>query len=254
MRLLARGGPWMTRRPMAFLASIAVTAAVAVSYGVSADVMPIDPTGPAGNTCVEFQAGTTGTQSPESYPDVNITVVSWGAFDEPNEYHAVSFTVGGLLQGQVVYISVKSGEVVQQDGPYANGSFTFSNDLKLAISQIRLCVFEESVTTTTEGTTTTTEATTTTTEATTTTTEATTTTTEATTTTVKDTTTTTVEETTTTSIPDEVLPTVVTTVPSGDDELPFTGIEANVAIGLGIALLTAGAALLAMTRRLDADR
>ncbi len=52
---------------------------------------------------------------------------------------------------------------------------------------------------------------------------------------------------------DEVLPTVVTTAPGevDDDELPFTGLDSEVMVGLAILFLGAGAALLAMTRRAE---
>ncbi len=70
-----------------------------------------------------------------------------------------------------------------------------------------------------------------------------------TTTTMEGTTTTTVEDTTTTTA--EVLPTVVTTAPDDvdDDELPFTGMDTDVMIGLAVVLLGVGATVLAMTRK-----
>jgi hypothetical protein len=90
---------------------------------------------------VEFQAGDTGTQSPDDYPAVEITLDSWTA--SPADPHTVNFTISGLSAGQNVDISVKSGTHVQETGPYGNGSHSFSNGIQNGISHIRLCVFEE---------------------------------------------------------------------------------------------------------------
>lgn len=85
---------------------------------------------------------------------------------------------------------------------------------------------EAPVTTTTMATTTTTMATTTTTQATTTTTES-----------------------TTTS--DTVIDTVVTTTPDDDDELPFTGIDSGLGLGIALALLAVGGLTLRASRRME---
>lgn len=118
---------------------------------------------------------------------------------------------------------------------------------------------EQTTTTSVEVTTTTSEPTTTSTtvpETTTTSVEETTTTSveETTTTSEAETTTTSVEETTTTTEEDpEVLPTVVTTTPDevDDEELPFTGLDSDIMFGIAVLLFGLGAALLAMTRRVE---
>lgn len=210
----------------------------------------INPTGPIGPNCVEFQAGATGTKSPTDYPGVDITLSQW-----TNSNHGFDFTISGLAANEYVDISVKYGNSVEEMGPYGNGSHSYSNSYQNAISHVRLCVFEGEETTTTtqveETTTTQVEETTTTTQP------------EVTTTTTvpEETTTTTVETTTPT---DEVLPTVITTTTtvassssSVEDEvedtevLPFTGgnndMLALLAGGLGLL----GALVLAGTRRME---
>ena len=50
----------------------------------------------------------------------------------------------------------------------------------------------------------------------------------------------------------EVKPTIITTPDEvEDDELPFTGIDSDLMIGLAILLSGVGAALLALTRRVE---
>jgi LPXTG-motif cell wall-anchored protein len=191
--------------------------------------------------------GVTGTKSPSAYTDVDINVTAW-----TNSNHGFDFTISGLAAGEYVDISVKYGNSIDEAGPYGNGSHSYSNSFQNAISHVRLCVFEET-TTTTEATTTTTEAEeTTTTEAE-----------ETTTTTVEDTTTTTVEDTTTTTIGDEVLPTVITTsttaapTTTAEDEvldtevLPFTGGDNDMLALLAGGLGLLGALVLASTRRME---
>jgi hypothetical protein len=258
MKAPAIGERWEARRLLALLTAACVAAAMFLVYAGTALAEHIPSTGSVPSHCVKFDYGHDAlgtTKSPTDYPDVDITLVSWN--DTPEDPHSVTFTIAGLAEGQYVDINLKSGSNDEDGGPYGNGTHTAGNSFQQGISHITLCVFEEEpepTTTTTEATTTTTEATTTTTEATTTTTEATTTTVEdTTTTTVEDTTTTTVEDTTTTTIEDEVLPTVVTTVPDevDDEELPFTGIDSDVMLGLAVVLLGGGALLLLMTRRLE---
>lgn len=190
----------------------------------------IAATGPLPDNCVNFQAGETGTESPVSFPDVDITLDSWA--NTPGDPHTVNFTISGLLAGQFVDLSVKSGTTVQEPGPYGNGSHSYSNGLQNAISHIRLCVFGDPVTTTTQATTTTTQATTTTTQGTTTTTQGTTTTTQGTTTTTILGTTITAPTTTTTILG--------TTVTSPTSTLPFTGVESEQMVGIAIMLLGSG--------------
>jgi hypothetical protein len=237
-----------------------------LTWGPPAQGSHIPGTGPLPSNCVEFQVNTLGTKSPSAFPGVDITVNSW---DNGSESHSLSFTIAGLTDGQYVELSVKSGTTVQEPGPYGNGTHTYRNGLQNAISHIRLCVFQETTTTTTtEATTTTTEATTTTTGGSTTTTEGSTTTTEQQTTTTEpgeSTTTTDPGETTTTTDPlttttDEVLGTTITspsttvdpgtvpdevlgtTIVAGD--LPFTGVEATTLGGIALSLLALGTLVL----------
>ena len=241
MRAPAIGERWEARRLLAILTAACVAGAMFLVYAGTAMADHIPSTGTVPSNCVKFDYGQDAlgtTKSPTDYPDVDITLVSWN--DTPADPHSVTFTIAGLADDQYVDINLKSGNNDEEDGPYGNGTHTAGNSFQQGISHITLCVFEE------EPTTTTTEATTTTTEATTTTTEATTTTTEA-------TTTTTVEDTTTTTVEDEVLPTVVTTVPDevDDEELPFTGVDSDIMLGLAVVLLGGGALLLLMTRKLE---
>ncbi len=197
----------------ALTAAVLVFSLMSVFAGTaSADHIP--STGPVPDHCVKFDFGTEAegtTKSPVSFPDVEITLDSWE--DEANDPHTVNFTISGLEAGQWVEISTKSGNnPAEEDGPYGNGSHSYTSNLQQAISHVTLCVFEEEP----EDTTTTTVE-------------------DTTTTTVEDTTTTTVEDTTTTTIEDEVLGTTVTTqAPTttsiadevlGTEVLPFTGAE-----------------------------
>ncbi len=126
----------------------------------------IDSTGQVGSNCVEFQQGATGEQSPSDFLDVTISLDSWN-----EDGKGFTFTIAGLTGGQYVDISVKSGSEqsgggVIEDGPYGNGTYTFSHTEQNAISHVRLCVFDsgvEETTTTVEETTTTSTSTTTTT-------------------------------------------------------------------------------------------
>ena len=221
---------------------------VLVTTGPPAGASHIPATGPLPANCVEFQVNTLGTESPAAFPDVDITVNSW---DDGSESHQLSFSISGLAVGQYVDISVKSGTEVQEDGPYGNGTHSFSNGLQNAISHIRLCVFAQ-VTTTTVAETTTTVADTTTTVADTTTTVA------DTTTTVADTTTTVAD--TTTTIEDEVLGTVITTTTIADvagttivaGELPFTGYDGERLGQLALILLVLGVLTLAVGKSVHA--
>jgi len=221
---------------------------VLVTTGPPAGASHIPATGPLPANCVEFQVNTLGTESPAAFPDVDITVNSW---DDGSESHQLSFSISGLAVGQYVDISVKSGTEVQEDGPYGNGTHSFSNGLQNAISHIRLCVFGQ-VTTTTVAETTTTVADTTTTVADTTTTVA------DTTTTVADTTTTVAD--TTTTIEDEVLGTVITTTTIADvagttivaGELPFTGYDGERLGQLALILLVLGVLTLAVGKSVHA--
>ena len=211
----------------------------------------IDDTGTLQSNCVEFQEGTTGVKSPPDFLDVDITLDSWA--DTPGDPHTVNFTITGLADNQFVDISVKSGSEqsgagTEEDGPYLNGSHSFTNSFQQAISHIRLCVFEDTTTTTEAEETTTTEA-----EETTTTVEQTTTTVEIldSTVTTEDTTTTTVEildstitteASTTSSIEDEVL---------GTEVLPFTGVDNDLLALLAGSLAMLGSLVLIASRRVE---
>ena len=263
-----------------------------VASSPQADASHIPDTGPIPANCVEFQVGVTG---PKTVLGVTITVNSWT--NTPGDPHTVSFTITGLTEGQTVDISVKSGNNPAQEASYGNGTHSFSNGLQNAISHIRLCVFTSTTTTTVDDTTTTTVDDTTTTtvddtttttvddtttttvdDTTTTTVDDTTTTTvdDTTTTTVDDTTTTTVDDTTTTTagdttttgdpgttstIPDEVLPTVVTSTTLGDEvlgttivagELPFTGFDDETLGPLALVIVVLGVLTLLVAKSISA--
>jgi len=211
----------------------------------TAEAGHIPATGPLADNCVEFQAGDTGSESPNDYPGVTITLDSW---DDSQDPHTVDFTISGLSGTEFVDISVKSGTDVVEDGPYGNGSHSYESQDVQAISHIRLCVFEGE-----EETTTSTEA-----ETTTSTTEDTTTTTVEETTTVPEETTTTVEETTTTV---EILETTLTSAPTtsstvadevlGKEVLPFTGLESGELAIVASALALLGSLVLLSARRAE---
>ena len=223
-----------------------------VASSPQADASHIPDTGPIPANCVEFQVGVTG---PKTVLGVTITVNSWT--NTPGDPHTVSFTITGLTEGQTVDISVKSGNNPAQEASYGNGTHSFSNGLQNAISHIRLCVFTSTTTTTVDDTTTTTvdDTTTTTVD-------------DTTTTTVDDTTTTTAGDTTTTgdpgttsTIPDEVLPTVVTSTTLGDEvlgttivagELPFTGFDDETLGPLALVIVVLGVLTLLVAKSISA--
>jgi hypothetical protein len=182
---------------LAALTAAVLVMSMVVLFANPAEADHIDSTGQVQSNCVEFQVTTTGTKSPSDYPGVSISVTSWA--DTPGDPHTVNFTISGLAANQYVDISVKSGTTVHEAGPYGNGNHSFSNGIQQGISHIRLCVFEETTTTTVPEETTTVP-------------EETTTVPEETTTTVPEETTTTVPEETTTTIPDEVMALVFVTV------------------------------------------
>jgi hypothetical protein len=248
---------------------VALLSIAILAWGPPAQGSHIPATGPVPSNCVEFQSGTTGPKSPPSFPGVTINVTSWT--NTPGDPHTVNFTISGLVAGQYVDISVKSGTFVQESGSYMNGAHSYSNGLQNGMSHIRLCVFVTTTTTqppttdpttpTTDPTTPTTDPTTPTTAPTTPTTAPTTPTTDPTTPTTDPTTPTTAPTTPTTApttpttdqvlgttitaptttvadpgaIPDEVLG---TTIVAGD--LPFTGVEATTLGGIALSLLALG--------------
>jgi len=247
--------------------ALAAVSVVLVTSGPPAGASHIPATGQIPLNCVEFQVNTSGTKSPSTFLDIDITLVSW---DNGANSHQVTFSISGLLPGQYVDMSVKSGINIQEPGPFGNGTHSFSTNLQNAISHIRLCVFGQ-VTTTTAETTTTVDDTTTTTvdDSTTTTADDTTTTTAGDTTTTGDPgTTTTVGDTTTTgdpgttsTIPDEVLPTVITSTTLGDevlgttivaDDLPFTGFDGETLGPLALVILVLGALTLLVAKSIRA--
>jgi hypothetical protein len=218
---------------------MAVTGLFLVSMGV-AQAVDIPPTGEPGDSCVEFLAGETGTQSPVDYPDVDFTIDSWDA-----DNRGVTFTISGLTADQEVYISIKSGQDVEVFGPFPNGEHHVDTISIHDNSNVRLCVFDGTTTTSTTAATSTTGGSTTTT------TGGSTTTTGGSTSTTGSTTTTTEGSTTTTA---QVLPTVITTAATvADDELPFTGLERDTTLGIGVVLLALGAGLLTVSRRVDTN-
>jgi hypothetical protein len=269
--------------------ALAAVSVVLVMSGPPAGASHIPATGQIPLNCVEFQVNTSGTKSPSTFLDIDITLVSW---DNGANSHQVTFSISGLLPGQYVDMSVKSGINIQEPGPFGNGTHSFSTNLQNAISHIRVCVFGQVTTTTAETTTTVDDSTTTTADDTTTTTEGGTTTTgdpgttttvgdttttgdPGTTTTVGDTTTTgdpgtttTVGDTTTTgdpgttsTIPDEVLPTVITSTTLGDevlgttivaDDLPFTGFAGETLGRLALVILVLGALTLLVAKSIRA--
>ena len=262
--------------------ALAAVSVVLVTSGPPAGASHIPATGQIPLNCVEFQVNTSGTKSPSTFLDIDITLVSW---DNGANSHQVTFSISGLLPGQYVDMSVKSGINIQEPGPFGNGTHSFSTNLQNAISHIRLCVFGQVTTTTAETTTTVDDTTTTTVDDSTTTTADDTTTTTAgdttttgdpgTTTTVGDTTTTgdpgtttTVGDTTTTgdpgttsTIPDEVLPTVITSTTLGDevlgttivaDDLPFTGFDGETLGPLALVILVLGALTLLVAKSIRA--
>ena len=248
----------------AFTTMLTALTIVLVAWGQPAHGTHIPDTGPVPSNCVEFQVNTLGTKSPTTFPTIDVTVDSW---DNGSESHTVAFTIAGLISGQYVDISVKSGTTVQESGRYGNGTHSFTNALQNAISHFRLCVFVEEPTTTLDETTTTGAGATTTTGA-----GATTTTVAGATTTTGagDSTTTGAGGTTTTvatpsTVDDEVLGTVVTApgvvtqstvggtqIVAGD--LPFTGLNAGNIGQLALALLLLGTLILAAVRSITRTR
>jgi hypothetical protein len=105
-------------------------------FAPSAGADHINPTGPVGSNCVEFQANATGSKSPADYPGVSINLTSWGG-----DLKSLNFTVSGLAAGQYVDASVKYGINVDEFGPYLNGSHTITITEQNAISHVRFCVF-----------------------------------------------------------------------------------------------------------------
>ncbi|HSJ84410.1 MAG TPA: hypothetical protein VLA91_11400 [Acidimicrobiia bacterium] len=242
----------LTSRSRLTLAGITITLTaftiVLVAWGQPAQGTHIPDTGQVPSNCVEFQVNTLGTKSPSAFPAVGITVDSW---DNGSESHTVVFTIAGLISGQYVDISAKSGTTVQESGPYGNGTHSFTNALQNAISHIRLCVFVQSTTTTLDETTTTGAGETTTTRA------------GETTTTASGGTTTTGA--TPTTVEDDVLGVVVTTssvvtqsTVAGNQvvagELPFTGLNAGNIGQLALALLLLGTLILTAVRSTSRTR
>ncbi len=126
----------------AFLAALTAAAVafalVLVAGGSPASANHIDATGPIQSNCVSFELGSVGTQSPDDFPGVHITLDSWDTEDE-----GFTFTVSGLAAGQFVDVSIKSGQDIDEQGPYPNGTHHVLNNVKFGISHVRLCVFED---------------------------------------------------------------------------------------------------------------
>lgn len=255
MRAPAIGERWETRRLLAILTAIAVVASMVGLYSGTARADHPGNTNDASYWAAHYQEHKAecfkhdppGAPNAHGFLSDGGLSVTLNPFDPawPGDHWEVLIVKAGSNDigfgpGNAVYEHPDAG-VAYFPPPNAAGG-------QPAVSHWIVCKG-----TTPPPTTTTTLPTTTTTEATTTTTQATTTTTQATTTTSVEDTTTSTQATTTTSIEDEVLPTVVTTAPEvdPDDELPFTGLDTDVMIGLSILFLGLGAGLLTLTRKLE---
>lgn len=249
---IARSG----RVGLALVTALAMVTALAIVLAGPAAADHIPETGPVPSHCVKFDQPDTGTKSPPDFLGVSITLDAWK--DTPQDPHTIEFSISGLEAGQWVEIGTKSGSNPgEENGPFLNGSHSFTSELQQAISHVTLCVFEgppETTTTTQpEETTTTTvpEETTTTTVPE-----------ETTTTTVPEETTTTLPEETTTTVEDEVLGEEVTTTQPEEttttvedevlsEELPFTGIENEGLAIVAAALTTLGLLVTLSARRIE---
>ena len=192
-------------------AAVGVLVLAMVAFSVlPASASHINPTGPLGSNCVNFQSNNTGTKTSINFPGVIITLNSWDS-----DGKGFTFTVSQLTGSQFVDTSIKSGQNIDEPGHYSNGTHHVDNTVKQRISHVRLCVFGDPTPPTT-------------------------------TTTIKDEVSPTSIVSTTTTIPDVVSPTsiVSTTVEVSVETLPFTGFE-NGTTGL-LALLLVGSGALAL--------
>jgi hypothetical protein len=220
-------GQLKARRAGLGAAAVGVLVTAMVTFSVlPASASHIAPTGPVDSNCVNFQSNNTGTKTSINFPGGIITLNSWDA-----DGKGFTFTVIGLTGSQFVDTSIKSGQNIDEPGPYSNGTHHVDNTVKQGISHVRLCIFRDPTPpTTTEPPTTTT--------------------------TIKDevsptsivSTTTTMVGATTTTMVGATTTIVGTTVSSTADTLPFTGFENGTAGLLALVLVATGALALVGTR------
>ena len=199
-------------------AAVGVLVLAMVTFSVlPASASHINPTGPLGSNCVNFQSNNTGTKTSINFPGVIITLNSWDS-----DGKGFTFTVSQLTGSQFVDTSIKSGQNIDEPGPYSNGTHHVDNTVKQRISHVRLCVFGDPTPPTTKPPTTTT--------------------------TIKD-------EVSPTSIVSTTDPGASTTDPGASttaevspETLPFTGFENGTLGPLALALLASGALALVGTR------
>ena len=199
-------------------AAVGVLVLAMVTFSVlPASASHINPTGPVGSNCVNFQSNNTGTKTSINFPGVIITLNSWDS-----DGKGFTFTVSQLTGSQFVDTSIKSGQNIDEPGPYSNGTHHVDNTVKQRISHVRLCVFGDPTPPTTKPPTTTT--------------------------TIKD-------EVSPTSIVSTTDPGASTTDPGASttaevspETLPFTGFENGTLGPLALALLASGALALVGTR------
>ena len=206
-------------------AAVGVLVLAMVTFSVlPASASHINPTGPLGSNCVNFQSNNTGTKTSINFPGVIITLNSWDS-----DGKGFTFTVSQLTGSQFVDTSIKSGKNIDEPGPYSNGTHHVDNTVKQRISHVRLCVFGDPTPPTTKPPTTTT--------------------------TIKD-------EVSPTSIVSTTDPGASTTDPGASttdpgasttaevspETLPFTGFENGTLGPLALALLASGALALVGTR------
>src|SRR5690606_14766412 len=108
----------IARRRAAALFTALMTAAALV--GVMAPAYGDEWTGPVPANCVKFESGEIATRSPDSFPDVNISLMSWN----PNSQEASGFTfsVAGLAYNQDVRPYTQSGQDQDEGSAYGNGT------------------------------------------------------------------------------------------------------------------------------------
>ncbi len=221
-------------------AAVGVLVLAMVTFSVlPASASHINPTGPLGSNCVNFQSNNTGTKTSINFPGVIITLNSWDS-----DGKGFTFTVSQLTGSQFVDTSIKSGQNIDEPGRYSNGTHHVDNTVKQRISHVRLCVFGDPTTPPTDPPPTDPTTPTTIPD------EVSPTSIVSTTTTIPDEVSPTSIVSTTTTIPDVVSPTsiVSTTVEVSVETLPFTGFESGTAGLLALALVASGALALVGTR------
>ena len=253
MRTPVIGVGWDSRRLLATLTTLCLVAAMMLLYaGVALadhappdDIVPQDAPngsneGPYWVNYLANERGITGATC------TKISQSSESAFVMPAPPAGSSWVLLVVKQGtdNYVYYDPIGGHTYPSTGDQAPGySHLIVCSTVDEVETTTTTSVEDTTTTSVEDTTTTSVEDTTTTSVE-----------DTTTTSVEDTTTTSEEQTTTTTEDDpEVLPTVVTTTPDevDDEELPFTGLDSDVMFGIAVLLFGVGAALLAITRRVE---